>query len=70
MSRARWSLPRLGGVATIPYASPAALDHLAVAYRALAGDERLRRAPDDFADFFARLERVNEIENLFLIPLL
>ena len=59
MSSVRWSILRLQGVVTIPYASPAAPDHVPVAYRALAGDGRLRRARDDFADFLAGLERVN-----------
>ena len=35
-----------------------------VAYRALAGDGRLRRAPDDFADFLAGLERVKRVKSI------
>ena len=69
MSSVRWSILRLQGVVTIPYASPAAPDHVPVAYRALAGDGRLRRAPDDFADFYSRLERVNVHNGVFGLQL-
>ena len=55
MSRARWLIPRLWGVGIT---SPAAPDHVPVAYRALAGDGRLRRAPDNFVDFYSRKGRL------------